>query len=247
MIPKQIFQTWKTKKISKSFEILTESWKRNNPRFNFHFYDDKDCEIFLKKFDKKVFETYRKIIPGAFKADLWRFSVLYVFGGFYCDVDTLCLNSIEKFVKEDTEFIAPIDLNLYAEKHNLFNSFFGSTPGSPIMKNCIDMIVYNVDNKITKIPALDFSSCGVLGKATNKFLNLTSTSSFIGKEGYFKNIHLLKFEKENEIVKDSSGNILFQNKNGDNNIINLYSRECEKSLVKPWFKYKSWIAQKLFL
>lgn len=247
MIPKQIFQTWKTKKISKDFEILINSWKNNNPGFKFYFYDDKDCEIFLKKFDKKIFETYRKIIPGAFRADLWRFTTLYVFGGFYCDVDTLCLGRIENFIKEETEFIAPIDLNLDAEKHNLFNSFFGCVPGSAIMKNCIDMIVYNVENNITNIPALDFSSCGVLGRATNKFLNLSETSSFIGKAGFFQNIHLLKFEKEKEFVTDSCGNILFQNKNGNKEIIDLFHKEQNKHSVKSWFNSKVWIAKKIFL
>lgn len=248
MIPKIIFQTWKTKKISSDLAFLINSWKKNNPNFEYRFFDDKECEVFLKSFNKRIFESYKKIIPGAFKADLWRFCVLYVFGGFYCDIDTLCLGKIDNFIKKDTNFIVPIDLNLESKiGHNLFNSFIGSIPQSKIMKNCIDIIVHNVENNITNIPALDFSSCGVLGKATNRFLNLKETNSFIGKEGFLNNIHFLKFEKNNQYIKDINDNILFQNKHGNQTINKIYQKECKESGVVSWFYSKNWIKRKIFL
>ena len=243
MIPKKIFQTWKT---PTAFQYLKNSWIENNPDFEYHFSSDEDCRDFLRSFDKEVFETYEMIIPGAFKADLWRFSILYVFGGFYCDIDTFCLSSIKNFVNEKTEFISPIDLNRRSKTgHNLFNSFIGVLPNSVIMQDCIDQIKYNVKHRITEIPALDFSSCGVLGMALNNFLKLERKSSFIGKEGIINDtVHLLKFEKSIEYVKDVNGNILLQNKNGNKNIFETYKSECKKDGVVPWIYEKNWIKKK---
>jgi mannosyltransferase OCH1-like enzyme len=248
MIPKKIFQTWKTKKISKNLQKIINTWKINNPEYQYYFYDDHECEIFIRKFDKKIFSAYKRIVPGAFKIDLWRACVLYEFGGFYCDIDTLCLGKIDKFVNFNTQFIAPIDLNLNCKTgHNLFNSFIGANAKSEVLKFCIERIIYNVENNLINVPALDFSSCGVLGRAVNNYLDLNETSSFIGKEGEQKNIHLLKFEKDGEYVKDNKGNILFQNKNGNKKIKEIYEKECEINNISSWSNSKSWLYNKIFL
>ena len=60
----------------------------------------------------KVYDAYTRIKPGAFKSDLWRYCVLYVYGGFYIDIDSICLGTLDMFVKKDTEFVAATDLNL---------------------------------------------------------------------------------------------------------------------------------------
>ena len=125
-IPRNIFQTWSTKKISDNFNVLCQTWREKNPNYAYFLYDDDDCEKFIKKyFDEKVYNTYLRIISGAFKADLWRYCILYIYGGIYVDIDTICLEKIDKFLNEDIEFMTPIDLNNcpYYGKYNLFNCF----------------------------------------------------------------------------------------------------------------------------
>ena len=43
MIPKKIYQTWKTKNISKKFQKLINTWKDYNKEYDYSFSDDKDC------------------------------------------------------------------------------------------------------------------------------------------------------------------------------------------------------------
>lgn len=232
-IPRNIFQTWSTKHFSNNFNMLTQTWREKNPNYAYFLYDDEDCEKFIKKhFDIKVYNAYLKIIPGAFKADLWRYCILYVYGGIYVDIDTICLEKIDKFLNEDVEFITPIDLNNcpYYGKYNLFNCFIASIPKHPILELCINKIVYNVENNVIPFSNLDFTGPGVLGQSTNIYLNQEPTTSFIGKEGIIENnICLLKFNHNTEIVENTDNLRLFQNKNG-NKLINLIYEDEVKTV-----------------
>jgi hypothetical protein len=231
-IPKRIIQTWKHKDLNPEFQKIVDVWKTNNPDYEYILFDDNECKEFIKdNFDREILNTYNYIVPGAYKADLFRYCYLYINGGVYIDIDTLCIGKLDDFLLPNVEFIAPIDLNSNPNEgyHNIFNSFICSIPKHSILLECINKIVYNVKNDIIPLSKLDFSGPGVLGRCVNKFLGNIETKSFIDTEGIKNNIYLLKFEKKTEYVKDNvSGNILFQNKNGNQNIINLYKQECEK-------------------
>ena len=243
-IPCNIIQTWCTKNTSTEFKSLSQSWITKNPNYSYVLYDDDDCEKFIKEhFDEKVYSAYIRIIPGAFKADLFRYCVLYIYGGIYADIDTICLNTIDLFLNRDVEFITPIDLNMseFVEKqgsHNLFNAFMGSIPKHPILLDCINRVVYNVENNIDPISKLDFAGPGVLGRAVNTFLGNNETSSFIGKEGLHndKKIRLLHFEIGCEYVYIYKNCVLFQNKNGNEQIQKLYLNELSR---RPYVDYQS--------
>jgi hypothetical protein len=247
-IPRNIFQTWSTKIISDKFQSLTKTWRENNPNYEYILFDDDDCEQFIKNnFDEEVYDSYNKIIPGAFKADLWRYCMLYIYGGIYVDIDTICLGKIDDFLDEKIEFITPIDLNNcpYYGTYNLFNAFIASVPKHPILLNCINKIVHNVQNNIVPFSNLDFSGPGILGKSVNIYLGLDETTSFIGKEGISeKNIKLLQFIQGIEYVKDIDNNtILFQNKNGNPDIKNIYNNEIKNTNHICWGKCANPIKQ----
>ena len=233
-IPKKIFQTWEVKdnKMTKDMQKIINTWKQFNPEYEYHFYDKNDRELFIKNnFSKQIYEAYSRIIPGAYKADLWRYCVLYKYGGVYVDIDTICMNSIDKFLFHQVEFVGLIDFNrdsiLMEGNHNLANGFIASIPNSKILENCINIIVYQVEKNIIPHSKLNFSGPGVLGRATNVYLKLPEYNSVIGKEGLNNKLYLLKFEEETEYVKNSAGDILFQNKNGNNLIKEAYEKEIE--------------------
>jgi hypothetical protein len=234
-IPRNIFQTWYTKNISDQFRELTQTWINNNLNYAYFLFDDNDCELFIKKnFEIQVYNAYCRIIPGAFKADLWRYCILYIYGGVYVDIDTICINTIDDYLNNDIEFMTPIDLNNcpHYGKYNLFNSFIASIPKHPILLDCINRIVHNVENNIVPFSNLDFSGPGVLGKSTNLFLKLDENTSFIGKEGIINKIKFLKFEYKTEYIKDLESNkILLQNKNGNPSIQEIYNNEAKQNNV----------------
>ena len=230
-IPKKIFQTWRTKQVSPEFQNIINSWKIYNPDYEYYLYDDNDCLKFLQEnfgFSSWVVNIYNKLKSGAFKTDLWRYCVLYIYGGFYIDIDTLCLGKIDNVLYNDTEFVVPIDLTHATTNHHLFNAFIGCIPKSKIMLKCIDRFIYNFKNNIFGKELLDFCGPGLLGRQVNIYLNLPETTSFLNKEGNKNKIFLLKFENLTEIIKDNVGNNLFQNKNGNVKIQKLYQLEMNK-------------------
>ena len=238
-IPRNIFQTWKNKNISTEFSSLTQTWKEKNPNYAYFFFDDDDCKKFIKKhFEINVYNAYCRIIPGAFKADLWRYCILYIYGGVYVDIDTICIGKIDDFLNDNVEFITPVDLNNCPTigTHNLFNCFIASIPKHPILLDCINRIVYNVENNIIPFSNLDFTGPGILGKSTNNFLKNNENTSFIGKEGFHNNstIYLLNFDYGTEYVRDKLNNILFQNKNGNQIIQNIYNNEIKNVEHVDW-------------
>ena len=246
-IPCNIIQTWCTKNTSIEFKSLSQSWITKNPCYSYFLYDDDDCEKFIKEhFDDRVYSAYIRIIPGAFKADLFRYCFLYIYGGIYADIDTICLNPIDSFLNRNIEFITPIDLNMsaFVEKqgnHNLFNAFMGSIPRHPILLDCINRVVYNVENNIDPISKLDFAGPGLLGRAVNTFLGNNETSSFTGKEGLYndKKIRLLHFERGCEYVYIDENYVLFQNKNGNEQIQKIYLNELNRRPYVDWGSCKN--------
>jgi FkbM family methyltransferase len=235
IIPNNIFLTWETKIDTISPEMLNfiNSWKKHNNNYKINFYDSSDRYNFIKdNFDFDVQDAYNRLKPGAFKCDLWRYCILYIYGGFYADIDTKCLSSLDTLKQENIDFICPIDLNPNIGcQYNLSNGFIGSIPKHPILKMCIDHIV-QVINKYSpnnNIIISNISGPGCLGININKYLNREWNTSFVGEEGNINNIKFLKFNKDNQYIYDISKNInILQNKNGNPELQKAYKNECSK-------------------
>lgn len=231
MIPKVIYQTWATKELSDGMNKLSKSWKINNPFYKYIIYDDNDCYEFIKKnFNKDILEAYNNLKYNALKADLWRYCILYLKGGFYADIDTLCMSSLDSFYNKKTELVTPID---FGKKYHLFNAFIGVIPKHPIMKYCIESIVENTKKKTDYKDKRDVAGPGVLGKATNMYLKRDKETVF-DYFGYLKlnndnNIHFLWFRYVDQHILDIKfRKTLFQNKNGNKQIENIYKKECKR-------------------
>lgn len=236
-IPKCMMQTWGHKQLSPQFKEIVDTWKKYNPEYQFALLDDNDSEEFIQKhFEQDVINAYKRIIPGAYKADLFRCCYLWVNGGVYADIDTLCMGKLDDFLIPGADLVVPVDLNYGPNEgtHNLFNTFIAAVPRHPVMMICIQKIVYNVKNNIVPSSKLDFSGPGVLGRSVNEFLNRNETDSFVGTVGLHHannisgGIHFLKFEPITEFVKNANNQVLFQNKNGNHEIARLYHDECCK-------------------
>lgn len=247
-IPRIIFQTWESKDFEPEFQAIVDIWKKLNPSYKYVIHDKLDREEFIRAhFPVSVYNAYCKIVPGAFKADLWRYCVLYIHGGVYTDVDMLCMGKLDDFISCDTDMVVPVDLNTSVHEgcHNLSNGFFAVKPRCEILLQCITRIVHNVMNDIIPASLLDVCGPGMLGRATNIVLGREETASFIGMEGHFQTeangghtIHFLKFDRETEYMQDVGGNVILQNKNKNPEIQRLYRIECQKVNTICWIGTK---------
>jgi hypothetical protein len=126
LIPRIVHQTW--------FEELSREKYPNMSRlvqsFRFsgwehRFYTDVESASFLDThFPKEVREAYDTLLPGAFKADLFRYCVLLIYGGVYADVDIMLESFLDVSVGPDVGFMVPIDevsLRLHASRLDTSN------------------------------------------------------------------------------------------------------------------------------
>jgi mannosyltransferase OCH1-like enzyme len=143
IIPQNIFQTWHTKKLPHLMFNSVNKIKKLNPRFNHYLFDDDDCREFISKnFRKDVLNAYDRLIPGAYKADLWRYCVLFIHGGIYLDIKYMP-NKDFKFINLCTREHFVLD----ADGAGIYNAFIVALPGNKILFSAIRQIVSNVQNK----------------------------------------------------------------------------------------------------
>jgi mannosyltransferase OCH1-like enzyme len=142
-IPANIFQTWESKKIPPLMFQNILLIVRNNPKFRYYLFDDNDCQKFIKdNFSEEILNTYNNLIPGAYKADLWRYCILYKMGGIYIDIKYRPINGFRLYnLLEKEHWVLDID------NKNIYNAIMVCKPGNQILLNAINKIVENVTNK----------------------------------------------------------------------------------------------------
>jgi mannosyltransferase OCH1-like enzyme len=193
-----------------------DSFLSHNPKLKYDFYDDKNCEDFiLKHFDNSLLSVYHKLKPKAFKADLFRYCYLYINGGIYSDIDTICLENIDKLLDLSNDVV------LVNERSNIpgfFQAFIIAKPRQTIFINAINKIRYNVNNNyygsgnyrkdhINNI--LSITGPVLLG---NTLCNMLKKSEFtyVPNQDNIKldncNIKLLTFTKDG-FIKENNNNI----------------------------------------
>jgi len=91
MVEKIIWQTHKFK-----YEDLPEIYLKNSktwieglPGWEYRYFSDIDVENFIKEFYPQYLIIYNSIKPGMYRADIWRYLVVYKYGGIYADMDSI--------------------------------------------------------------------------------------------------------------------------------------------------------------
>jgi mannosyltransferase OCH1-like enzyme len=153
IIPLDIYQTWSSKELPYIMKIYRDQMIEDNPEFRFHLYDDEDCVKFIQEhFHPLVLWAYRSLKPGAYKADLWRYCILFVKGGIYVDIKYRPIQGFRWIVlTERNHFVR--DYSFIKRKPipemngGIHNALLVSTPHNPIFQKCIQQIVIHVKNQ----------------------------------------------------------------------------------------------------
>ena len=119
--------------------------RRENPEFEYHLYDDKMCRKFIKThFDKDVVFAFDKLKPGAYKADLWRYCVLYIHGGIYLDIKMKCVNGFRLIHLTDKEYW--VEDRIVDGSKGIWQGLISIKPNNNTLKLAIHKVVENVWN-----------------------------------------------------------------------------------------------------
>lgn len=164
-IPKKIFQTNEKDLIPVGMKRAIESILRLNPDYEYCYLTNLSARKFLKlHFPEKVLLAYKKLKPGAYKADLFRYCILYHFGGIYIDSAMVCKANLDKLIGPEDTFICPED----EDSLGLYNAFICSEPESPILREAIEMCLSNIENDFYGQSDLEVTGPWLLAKAFEK-------------------------------------------------------------------------------
>jgi mannosyltransferase OCH1-like enzyme len=160
IIPLKIYQTWHSKTLPRNMLENIKKLRARHPRFEYFLFDDNDCRNFIvQNFDNNVVKAFDSLIPGAYKADLWRYCVLYITGGIYLDIKYYCTNSFRLIeLTEKEHWVFDIDGN------NIYNALIAVLPGNEILLKCINQVVKNVENKYYGYSCLDPTGPALVAK-----------------------------------------------------------------------------------
>lgn len=192
IIPLNIFQTWHTKSLPPLMYNAVAHIKNINPKFNYFLYDDNDCREFIQNnFPQDVLYAYDNLIPGAYKADLWRYCILYKKGGIYLDIKYKPLNNF-KFINltENEHWVLDVD------GYGIYNALIVSKPENPILLKAIHQIVENVKNKYYGLNCLEPTGPYLLAN----YFDQQQKNSFDMKHTFLNNLNNRFIHYNNYII-----------------------------------------------
>ena len=130
------------------------------PNYKIVYFSDNDISEFIKEYFPEYFEAYDNVVPGAYRADIFRLLVLYKFGGIYSDVCHIFVSDINNIIGSDNDLV-------FVGTHTpaIFNAFIASKPQNRIIKYLLEKVMYNVSNCFYNDNLLDITGPEALGKA----------------------------------------------------------------------------------
>ncbi len=144
MIPKTIWQTYKPayNDLRPYMIEAAETWQHRNPEYEYRYMSDMDAVKFVKEnFDEDWFNIFVNVPLGVMRGDIWRYMIIYKYGGVYADLDTLCLKPISTWMKDEYDMIICPENDVH-----LCQWTFAATAGHPVLKSVLDEIKKGFEN-----------------------------------------------------------------------------------------------------
>jgi hypothetical protein len=166
VVPMKLFQTWHSKDVPPKMKENINIMRKNNPELEYFLYDDDECSQYIKThFSSDVLTAYNTLIPGAYRADLWRYCVMYIDGGVYLDVKYKCMDGFTFIDIMDREhFVLERPFHWSDGTHGIYNALIIAKPGNPLFFNAIQQIVRNTQTNYYGFNSLYPTGPGLLGK-----------------------------------------------------------------------------------
>ena len=151
-----------------------------NPDYEVHFYSDRRIRPFIEKHfasEPKVIAAYDALIPGAYKADLFRYCWLLVNGGVYMDMDFHSHQPLDRLIDDSDEFVVAKD----CFRNNVYNAFIAAVPGSPVVRLLLDTAVERITRRLYGWSSLWLTGPTMVASALSEYISCYD-QYFAGKE-----------------------------------------------------------------
>lgn len=187
-VPQFIYQTNSSSRVPKKMKDAMDTILSLNPAFAYLYYtDDMARDFIAENYPDETLQAYNDLLPGAFKADLFRYILLYLKGGVYIDSSMTAKLPLASLLRRSDTFVSCED-----DGHGgVYNAFIACSPNHPILRKAIELTVRNVRQRYYGTDPLEISGPLLLARAFRQI---------VGREcnpdtDYGNGVRLLKYAR----------------------------------------------------
>lgn len=152
------------------------TWIDLNPEYEHLYFTGKECREWLaKEYSQRTIDAYDSLVPGAYKADLFRICFIYKHGGVYVDSAMENLVPLREIIQPHHEFVSAKDDGVDA---GIYQAFFAATPQHPALAQIIELILERVEKQEYGHRDLYITGPVAFGHGLNKWLGREQETDF---------------------------------------------------------------------
>lgn len=156
-IPKILHQAFSSKDLPPELIENIERFKSMNPGWEHKLYDNATQAKFVEQhFGRAIYERFTRINPryGAARSDLFRYLLVYKYGGVYLDIKSSTLRPLDDVIRPDDSYVLTNSGREFAACfEELKNTSYGellqwniiAAPRHPFLKAVIEAVLRNID------------------------------------------------------------------------------------------------------
>ena len=206
MIPKIIWQTHEPnyEDLLPFQKNITNTWKNLNPGWDYRYVGSEQRSKDVKEYDEFLHSYYLQSTK-IHQSDIWRLVAIYNHGGFYSDMDAVCVKGIDETLSDVYNGKELVCSPKGFQHGGIGSSNFGAIKNSKIIKQMIDKIILEYKHTdINDIPNLPFASL------ENRII---SDVAIENKEFIFFNNDYYSHASEYKTSFNSNVDVVFNKKN----------------------------------
>lgn len=225
-IPKIIFRTsnYKLHDLPSYIIELYNQELQLNEGYTLFYFDDEDCQqSIIDSHDNRLIYAYNNLIPTAFKADLWRYYMLYKYGGIYVDFSHNVLKSYDEIIIDKQEVFVKDKC-----ENGIYNALMCSINNNEVFNEAIKVVCKNVEDKVYKESILEITGPVLLYNAyfgiNKKEFDYEYFHSYDEKYNFNNPLSYI-LDKNQELVvncKQTNHNVIMYENNESNKYYSLY-------------------------
>jgi mannosyltransferase OCH1-like enzyme len=166
-IPKRIIHTGFNNKYKNLLHYNSiMSFLELNPEYEYYYFNDEQSRTFIKKnFKKEILDAYDLLVPGAYKADLFRYCYLYINGGCYFDCKMILLYPLRTIINSEDEYILVKD----GDNKSIYNAVMLFNKRVENLLHLINHITNNVLNRVRASNDLELTGPKIICNFFNNY------------------------------------------------------------------------------
>lgn len=207
-IPKIIYRTgpFNLKELPKEIHDIYTNDLNNNAEYSLFYFDDIDCQSFISDFYGAYFlQAYNSLIPNAYKADLFRYMILYEFGGVWMDFSMSLNIPLKDIIGSYKQIYVRDRIHLlhhgWQKNVSIYQGFLCSVKNNKVLKLAIHKCLDNIKDKNLTLSCLAVTGPILLGTIYRELEIDGTKGSETMKIGKINDeIYVYQFEYEHENV-----------------------------------------------